>query len=77
MTVDEARKEIKNIDYFCKNVCNVCTANDWYCPTECDTLQRARMIDFERIVKSYARNEGDLSKVLRYINQRRITRQRK
>lgn len=77
MTVDEARSEIHSIDCFCKNICNVCTANDWYCPSECDTLQKARRIDFESIVKSYARNEGDLSKVFRYINQRRITRQRK
>lgn len=72
MTLDEARDEIRNIDDFCKCACNVCTANDWYCPTECDTLQKARQMDFDRIVKSYARNDGDLSKVFKFINQAKI-----
>ena len=72
MTLDEARKEIGNIDDFCKNACNVCTANEEYCPSECGTLRKARQMDFDRIVKSYARNDGDLSKVFRSINQAKI-----
>lgn len=69
MTVDKAKNELRDINYFCKYACNMCTANDWYCPTECDTLQKARRIGFENIVKSYARNDGDWAKVFRYINQ--------
>lgn len=72
MTLDEARKKLGNIDDFCKSACSVCTANDWYCPTECDTLRKARRMNFDCIIKSYARNDGDWSKVLRYINQARI-----
>lgn len=76
MTLDEAREEIGSIDDFCKSACNVCTANEWYCPTECDTLLKARRLDFDRIVKSYARNDGDWSKVFRYINQAKINRRK-
>lgn len=73
MTLDEAREEIGSIDYFCKCACNACTANDWYCPTECGTLRKARQMDFDRIVKAYARHDGDLSKVFRYINQAKVS----
>lgn len=76
MTVEEARSEIIDIDYFCKSACNCCTANDWYCPTYCDTLEKARKISFERIVKCYARNDGDMSKVFRYLNQTKIKRKK-
>lgn len=72
MTVDEARNELQDINCFCKYACNMCTGNDWYCPTECDTLQKARRIDFENIVKCYARNAGDWAKVFRYINQTKV-----
>ena len=72
MTFEEAREELKSIDYLCKCACNICTANDWYCPTECDTLRKARRIDFKLIVNSYARNDGDWSQVLRFINKAKI-----
>lgn len=72
MTLDEARKKLGNIDDFCKSACSVCTANDWYCPTECDTLRKARRMNFDRIIKSYARNDGDLSKVFRFIKEAKI-----
>ena len=72
MTLDEAREEIGDIDNFYKNACYDCTANDWFCPDECDNLKKARQIDFDRIVKAYARYDGDLSKVFRYINQAKI-----
>lgn len=72
MTFDEAKNEIGDIDHFCKYACNVCTANDWYCPDECDNLKKARQIDFDRIVKAYARYDGDLSKVFRFIKEAKI-----
>ena len=73
MTLDEAREEIGDIDSFCKNACYDCTANDWFCPDECDNLKKAMQIDFDRIAKAYARYDGDLSKVFRYINQAKVT----
>ena len=72
MTVEEARNEIPNINDFCKCACSVCTANDWYCPTYCETLEKARRMDFDRIVRSYARNEGSWSKIFRFINRAKV-----
>lgn len=64
----EALKELADIDTFCHMACTACN-HDWYCPTHCDMLEKAKKLDFEKIVKSYARNEGDWSKVFRYIKR--------
>lgn len=74
MTVEQAREEIPDIDTFCRLCCNRCTANDWYCPTECEVLQKARKLDFERIIKCYTKYDGDLQKVDRYIRATKINR---
>lgn len=72
MTIEEAKEYISDIDGFCKDVCNCCRANDWYCPKECDTLKKARHLDFNRILKCYARNGGDMLKIINYIRTARI-----
>ena len=69
MTYEEAIEEIENIENLCKQLCNSCTSNDWYCPDECKIIERAKQIPFEKIVKSYARNEGQLWKVARFIRR--------
>ena len=76
MTVEEAKKELCNIDCFCRQVCNQCTANDWYCPTYCEVLEKARKLDFCRIIKCYAKHEGDWTKVLRYVKSTKIIRKK-
>ena len=72
LSLEQARYEIGDIDSLCSQVCGCCTANDWYCPTECAVIEKARKMDFDRIVKSYARNWGDLKKVIRYIKQAKV-----
>ena len=74
MTEKQAREELVSIDSLCHIVCNICSSNDWYCPTECDLLIKARKIDFDRIIKCYAQHNGDLVKVCRYIKNTRINR---
>jgi hypothetical protein len=76
MTVEEAKKDLGDIDRFCRCVCDYCTANDWYCPTYCEMLEKARKIDFNRILKCYAKHEGDLMKVVRYIKATKIQRKK-
>lgn len=66
--IEEAREEIPNIDCFCKQACIHCS-NDWFCPSFCDMLEKAIKMDFELLLKCYARNEGDWSKIFRYIKQ--------
>lgn len=72
MTIEETKAYIPDFDAFRKEVCNICTANDWYCPSECGTLKKARQLDFNRILKCYARNGGDMQKVINYIRTARI-----
>lgn len=67
MTIEEARQDIPEFDTFRNICCNNCTANDWYCPSDCEMLTKGREIGYERILKAYARNDGDISKVCRYI----------
>lgn len=74
MTEKEAREELIDIDGFCKWCCDRCTGNDWYCPSECEVLEKARRLDFERIVKYYANHNGDIVKVCRYIKNTKINR---
>ena len=64
--VEEAREEIPNIDSFCKHACINCS-NDWFCPSFCDILEKAIKMDYELLVKCYARHDGDWRKVYRYI----------
>lgn len=71
MTIEQAREEMPNIDYFLSSVCVICTANDWYCPTYCHDLEKAQRMPFEKIQKAYARHDGELWKVMRYIRQAR------
>lgn len=64
---DQCRAEIPDIDAFCRRACDTCNANDWYCPAECDTLEKARRMPFEKIRDAYVRHEGDIVRVFRYI----------
>jgi hypothetical protein len=76
MTDKEALEELVDIDNFCKHACDMCTANDWYCPSECEMLEKARKLDFDRIVKCYAKHDGDMCKVFMYIKSTKINRKR-
>lgn len=76
MTYEQALEELGDIDSFCRMCCNNCTSNDWYCPSECDDLEKARLLDFDRIVKCYAVHEGNLAKVFRYIKSTKLARKK-
>lgn len=72
MTIQEARKDLPDFEHFKSWACNCCTANDWYCPSDCETLVKAWYMDFDRILMSYARNDGDPGKVFRFINYAKV-----
>lgn len=65
MTIDEAKQEIPDFDTFANEFCNACTS-DTYCSFYCDTLKKAEHI-FDRVQAAYARHDGDMIKVDRYI----------
>lgn len=66
MTLEEAREEVPNIDAFCKHAYINCS-NDWFCPTFCNTLEKAVKMDYGVLIHCYARSDGDWSKIFRYI----------
>lgn len=72
MTIEQAKECIPNIKAFENEFCNSCVENDWYCTGRCHILEKARKLDFERILKSYARNDGDLRKVRRFLREVQI-----
>ena len=72
MTIEEAKEEIPTMEYFLEWACGCCTANDWYCPSYCNTLLKAQRMPFEKILKSFARNDGDIRKVCQYIKYARV-----
>lgn len=69
MTIDEVKEEIPTVNSFIQQSCNCCNANDWYCPSLCNDLEKAKRMPFEKIQKAYARHDGDMKKVFRYIKQ--------
>ena len=71
MTIEETKEYIPDFDSFRYQAC-LCCDNEWYCPTYCNVLEKAERIDFNRILKCYARNDGEMYKVLRWLKQARI-----
>ena len=65
-------EKFETIDNFCSYVCNCACSNDWYCPKECDLLEKARKMQFEKINKKWIEHDGDIRKVERYIKQYKI-----
>ena len=72
MTLDKAKEELPDFKWLRHTMCNNCTANDWYCPDDCVMLEQAKRIPFEKIQKAYARHDGELWKVARYIKQAKV-----
>lgn len=70
MTIEEAKEEIPDFDTFVKHACVACRS-EWYCPSYCETLIKAEKI-FDKVQAAYARHDGDMCKVFRYIKKRRI-----
>ncbi len=63
--------KFENIEQFCAFVCNHCDADN-YCPTECDLLEKARKMPFEKINNKWLEYNGDIHKIARYIKQYKL-----
>lgn len=71
MTIEEAKKEISSFKDLNSLLCRNCN-NIWYCPDDCAIVEKSRIIPFEKIIASYARNDGDIRKLFRYIRNFRL-----
>lgn len=63
-----SEEKFENIDQFCSLCCEHCN-NDWYCPVECELLEKARKMPLEKINAKWIEHEGDIRKIVRYIKQ--------
>lgn len=60
MTIDGVKDFYgTNADDLCKHICNCCTANDWYCPTYCDTCKWVTK-NYDKAIERLAKLDGDL-----------------
>ena len=58
-----AREEAKdqfgdNADTMCRILCGYCTANDWYCPSDCDFIAWVRR-NYDKAIERMAKLDGD------------------
>lgn len=60
-----------NIKQFCSFICNHCDA-DGYCLTDCEYLEKARKIPFEKINNMWVEYNGDIQKIAGYIKRYRL-----
>ena len=43
MTVTQVKEEYgTDADTLCRNLCGCCDANDWYCPSDCKSIEWIR-----------------------------------
>lgn len=71
MTIEEAKEYIPDFEAFCKEVCDNCGVY-FYCRIYCNLLRKAERMDFNRILKCYARHDGEMYRVLRWLKHARI-----
>ena len=68
-SLERVQEEISTFEEFTIFCCNRCKM-DWFCPSSCTSLRKAETLDFSLIQQAYFRNNGDLSKVFRYIRRK-------
>ena len=69
MTVEEAKEEYGyDADQMCRNLCALCTANDWYCRTDCESLAWGRR-NYNKAIRRLAELDGDAIEMLRRIKR--------
>ena len=66
---EQTMSEFNNHDEFAERVCEGCVANDWYCPTECNFLEKARTYPIERINKAFEYCDEDMFKTCKLIQR--------
>lgn len=69
MTAEETKERYGyNADDMCKNLCDLCNANDWYCPSDCESLAWIRN-NYEKAINRLAKLDGDYVEMFRRIKR--------
>ena len=65
MTKEEVIEEYGNsADLACRTLCDLCTANDWYCPSDCDSIAWVRR-NYDRFIVRMQKLDGDYTEFLK------------
>ena len=54
---------------FEREICDNCIANDWYCPTPCEFIEKTRKYKYKRLKNAYIDVGGDLQLLTRRIKR--------
>lgn len=66
--LDIAELEIPDFETLASLMCDNCRSED-YCPSYCDTLEKAMTIPIDKIQRKYTETHGDIVKVWNYIRR--------
>lgn len=67
LTLEEAKEEYGyDAEQLCKNLCYLCNANDWYCPSDCEPLAWIRK-NYNKAIERLAKLDGDYVEMFRRI----------
>jgi hypothetical protein len=69
MTIEQAKIEIPDLETYFKLDCDVNCLHDFYCPSDCKEHIKARKLGIDKIQSAYARHDGDLVEVTKYIRR--------
>lgn len=72
MNVDYSLVGVPDINTICGMICDDCTANDWYCPSDCDLLIKLKKMDRNKIFKKYVDSQGDTVAVAKYVKRAKV-----
>jgi hypothetical protein len=67
MTIEEAKEIMPDINWIFKNICHTCSNID-EC-ANCKLHKKASRIGYDNIIECFAKTDGNMKKVLRYIRK--------
>lgn len=69
MTVEQCKDEYGNdADTMCRILCGFCTSNDWYCPSDCESMEWVRK-NYEKAINRMAKLDGDYVEFFKRLKQ--------
>lgn len=60
------------INNIARMICDECTSNDWYCPSDCDLLIKLKKMDEDKIIKKYVDSQEDIIAVAMYVKRAKV-----
>lgn len=56
-------------DELAQKICDDCIANDWYCPSECDFLEKMRRVPIKKLNERYEHYQGYIYDFARWLKR--------